>query len=213
MTRSSASISNDLWTRWNGSSSATRFRTSGSTAAPAGLRGMPRAKADGITRASTGTMLRKQILPSPLIPSSRRGKDVACVATVFVTSEDPDHPIDYAFDGRRGPDGSRWIAGNVGEQTLILAFDAPQTIYKVVVDIDEPDVARTQEIDLSISDDGGQTYREILRQEYNFSPPNTTREHEEWSINADPISHLRLRIKPDKGANIGRATLTTLAIE
>ena len=84
---------------------------------------MPRAKADGITRASTGTMLRKQILPSPLIPSSRRGKDVASVATVFVTSEDPDHPIDYAFDGRRGPDGSRWIAGNVGEQTLILAFD------------------------------------------------------------------------------------------
>jgi hypothetical protein len=64
-----------------------------------------------------------------------------------------------------------------------------------------------------ISQDGGQTYRELMRQEYNFSPPGTTLEHEEWSIKADAISHLQLTIKPDKGGQAGRATLTTLALE
>ena len=107
---------------------------------------------------------------------------------------------------------SRWIAAQSGEQTLILAFDAPQTIRKILVEVEEPAISRTQEMAVSISQDG-QTYRELLRQEYNFSPPGTTLEHEEWSIKADAITHLRLRIKPDKGGKAGRATLTTLALE
>jgi hypothetical protein len=160
-------------------------------------------------------MLRKQILTTHST-MSRRGaaeKDVAAVATVLVSSEDPDHPIDCAFDGQRGPGASRWIAEQPGEQTLILAFDAPQTIRKILVEVEEPDVSRTQEMALSISRDGGQTYQELVRQEYNFSPPGTTLEHEEWSIKGDAISHLQLRIKPDKGSKVGRATLTTLALE
>jgi hypothetical protein len=161
-------------------------------------------------------MLRKQILTTthPITAVRRAAeKDIAAVATVLVTSEDPDHPIDYVFDSQRGPGGSRWIAEQSGEQTLILAFDTPQTIRRVLVEIEEPDISRTQEMDVSISDDGGQTYRELVRQEYNFSPPGTTLEHEEWPIKADGVSHLRLRIKPDKGGKACRATLTTLALE
>jgi F5/8 type C domain len=158
-------------------------------------------------------MLRKQILTThPAV--SRRGaeKDIAALATVLVSSEDREHPIDCAFDGQRGQGASRWIAAQPGVQTLILAFDAPQTIRKVLLEIEEPDVSRTQEIALSISRDG-ETYQELVRQEYNFSPPGTTLEHEEWSIKAEAISHLQLRITPDKGGKIGRATLTTLALE
>ena len=55
------------------------------------------------------------------------------VATVQVTSEDAEHPIDNAFDHNRGPGGSRWIAGGPGEQTVILLFDSPQTIRKIGV--------------------------------------------------------------------------------
>jgi hypothetical protein len=79
--------------------------------------------------------------------------------------------------------------------------------------VEEPDISRTQEMALSISRDGGRTYQEIVRQEYNFSPPGTTLEQEEWSIKGDAVSHLQLRIKPDKGGKVGRATLTTLALE
>jgi hypothetical protein len=160
-------------------------------------------------------MLRKQILTiHPKAVDHRTAeKDVAALATVFVTSEDPNHPIDDVFDDHRGPGGSRWIAERPGEQTLILAFDTPQTLRKVLVEIEETDVSRTQELDVSVSDDGGQSYRELVRQEYNFSPPGTTLEREEWSIRAEGISHIRLRIKPDKGGKSCRATLTTLALE
>jgi hypothetical protein len=125
-------------------------------------------------------MLRKQILTTPRTMPGRGAaeKDIAAVATVLVSSEDPRHPIDHVFDGQRGPGASRW-----------------------------------QEMTVSISQDGGQTYRELIRQEYNFSPPGTTLEHEEWAIKADAISHLQLRIKPDKGGKAGRATLTTFALE
>jgi hypothetical protein len=160
-------------------------------------------------------MLRKEILPTHPTTSGRRAaeKDIAATATVLVSSEDPEHPIDNVFDSQRGPGAKRWVAEQSGEQTLILAFDTPQTLRKVLVEVEERDVSRTQEMDVSISDDGGQTYRELVRQEYNFSPPRTTLEREEWSVNADGVSHLRLRIKPDKGGRACRATLTTLALE
>ncbi len=160
-------------------------------------------------------MLRKQILTTYQTKSGHGAAetDIAAVATVLVSSEDPRHPIDHAFDGQRGPGASRWIAAQPGEQTLILAFDLPRTIRKIRVEVEEPETSRTQEMTVSISQDGGQTYRELVRQEYNFSPPGTTLEHEEWSIGADAISHLQLRIKPDKGGKVGLATLTTLALE
>jgi len=160
-------------------------------------------------------MLRKQILSARQTMSGRgvAEKDITAMATVLVSSEDPRHPIDYAFDGQRGPGASRWIAAQSGEQALILAFDTPQTIRKILVEVEEPEISRTQEMAVSISQDGGQTYRELMRQEYNFSPPGTTLEHEEWSIKADAVSHLQLRIKPDKGGKTGRATLTTVALE
>jgi hypothetical protein len=159
-------------------------------------------------------MLRKQILKAtsaaPIPPSA--AIDIAAVATVLVTSEEPGHPIDHAFDDSRGPGGSRWIAGEPGEQTVILAFDSPQAIRRVALEVEEPVVARTQEIQLAVSTDGGRTYRELLRQEYNFSPPGTTFEREDWTLNSDAVTHLRLHIKPDKWGKPCRATITSLLL-
>lgn len=159
-------------------------------------------------------MLRKQILqysPAPSVPVSGE-QDIPALATVLVTSEAVDNPIDHVFDDQGGPGGSRWIAGESGVQTLILVFDAPQTIRTLVVEIEEVQVSRTQELYLSVSDDGGQIYRDILRQEYNFSPPGTTFEREEWSMPAEGITHLRLIILPDKGGKSCRATLTSVVL-
>jgi hypothetical protein len=74
-------------------------------------------------------MLRKKFWTTHQTMSSRGAteKDIAAVATVLVSSEHPRHPIDYA-SARTG--ASRWIAAQSGEQTLILAFDTPQTIRK-----------------------------------------------------------------------------------
>src|SRR4051794_12563308 len=109
-----------------------------------------------------GAVLRKQIIQAQATASERTPGDIdiAAVATVLVTSEAAEHPVDNAFDGCRGPGGSRWVAGEPGEQTLILAFDAPQVIRRVILEIEEPEVARTQELQLAVSTDGGRTYRE-----------------------------------------------------
>jgi hypothetical protein len=159
-------------------------------------------------------MLRKRIIggpPEALAPEPGE-IDIAAVATVLVTSESPDHPVGHAFDGRRGPGGSRWVAGGPGEQAVILAFDAPRAIRRVVLEVEESAVARTQELRLAVSRDGGRTYREVLRQEYNFSPPGTTFEREDWAVTAEDVTHLGVWIKPDKGSNPCPATLTSLAL-
>jgi hypothetical protein len=159
-------------------------------------------------------MLRKQIIEgAPAAPPSSADEiDIAAVATVLVTSEDPQHPVDHAFDRHRGPGGTCWVAGEVGDQTIVLAFDAPQAIRHVIVEVEEPAVARTQELRLAISQDGGRTYREVLRQEYNFSPSGSAFEREDWVVPAEGVTHLRLQIRPDKGGQPCRASLTTLAL-
>jgi hypothetical protein len=160
-------------------------------------------------------MLRKHLLTErPATPNPRSGElDIAALATVFVTSEAADHPIDYVFDAQRGPGGSRWIAAAPGEQVILLAFDTAQTLHRVTLEIEERDVSRTQELALSVSCDGGQTYRELRRQEYTFSPPGTTFEREDWAITAERITHLQVRIKPDKGDKPCQATLTSLVVQ
>ncbi|MDQ2696942.1 MAG: hypothetical protein M3Z21_16510 [Pseudomonadota bacterium] len=159
--------------------------------------------------------MRKRILDpqQTMATPAAAGLDVAAIATALITSEAPDHPIDHAFDGRGGPGASRWIAAGPGDQTLILAFDAPQAIRRIGLEIEEPAVSRTQELQLSVSRDGGRSYQELLRQEYTFSPPGTTWEREEWTVNVDAVTHLRLWIRPDKGGAPCRASLTALRLE
>lgn len=160
-------------------------------------------------------MLRKRIVKVPpgLSVPEPGEMDITATAVVQVTSEDPIHPIEHVFDHRRGPGGSRWVAAEPGEQTLILAFDTPQIIHQTIVEVEEPEVSRTQELRLSVSHDGGQTYRELHRQEYNFSPPGTTFEREDWVVRAEGVTHLQLRLKPDKGGQPCRATLTALVLQ
>ena len=159
-------------------------------------------------------MLRKQVIPKRSDESaSFEGEiPIADVATVQVTSEQADHPIDNVFDRSRGPGGSRWVADGPGEQTVILLFDSPQTIRKIGLEVEELAVSRTQELSVSVSTDGGRIYRELVRQEFNFSPPGTSFEREVWSASARAVTHLRVDIKPDKGGRVGRATLTSLTL-
>jgi hypothetical protein len=95
---------------------------------------------------------------------------------------------------------------------VILAFDTPQTIRHILLEVEELEVARTQELQLCLSCDGGRTYRELLRQEYNFSPPGTIFEREDWEVQAGGVTHLRLVIRPDKGGKPCLATLTSLVL-
>jgi len=140
------------------------------------------------------------------------GIDIPALATALVTSEAPDHPTENAFDGRRGPGATRWVAASDGPQTLILEFGTPQTVRSVELEVEERDVERTQELHLSVSVDGGASWRDLLRQEYHFSPPGTTLERERWSVAEDGVTHFRLRIVPDRSGASCRASLTALIL-
>lgn len=157
--------------------------------------------------------MRKQIVGPAAPPSTKRPDelDIPALATAVLTSESADHPIENIFDDRRGPGGTRWIAETPGEQSLTLAFDRPQNLHRVELEVEELDETRTQELELLLSQDGGQGYRHILRQEFNFSPGSTF-EREVWTVNATGVTHFRLRIKPDKGGRPCRATLTSLVL-
>jgi hypothetical protein len=158
-------------------------------------------------------MLRKQIIREGHSPISRGEISIPDAATVLVTSEMPGHPVDCICDGRRGPGSTRWIADEPGDQTVVLAFDIARNLHKVSLEVEETDVSRTQELALSISRDWGQTYREVFRQEYNFSPPSTAVEHEEWRVPAEGVTHVRFWVRPDKAGKPCRASITSLALE
>ncbi|WP_353258333.1 hypothetical protein [Prochlorothrix hollandica] len=159
--------------------------------------------------------MRKQILGNQdsTIHSAPTGAlDVPRLAVALVSSEAPGFPVENIFGAQGGVGGKRWQAQDPGPQTLVLAFDHPQRITRVYLEIEETEVSRTQELTLSASRDGGQSYGEVVRQEYNFSPPGTTFQQENWQLNLDQVTHLRLWIKPDKGGGSALASCTTLAL-
>jgi hypothetical protein len=159
-------------------------------------------------------MVRKYVQARPSeAPPKAAEIPIPFIGTIFVSSEEINHPIDHVFDNNRGRAATRWIAGQPGEQGIIVAFDTPQDINQVHLEIEEHKISRTQELQLSLSTDWGVTYRELLRQEYNFSPPSTTLEQEDWTIPGQQVTHLRLWIKPDKSGKDCRASVTSLALQ
>ncbi len=130
--------------------------------------------------------------------------DVERLAQVEVTSEDAAHPIESALLPGRG---SGWRAARAGEQTIRLIFDQPQQIKRVWLLFIEPDTPRTQEFVLRWSLDRGRSVRDILRQQWNFSPPGTIREVEDYRLELSGVTALELVISPDRSGGDARASL------
>jgi hypothetical protein len=96
-------------------------------------------------------------------------------------------------------------------EQIVVEFDHPQTISRLVYEVEETIRERTQEVRLEVSEDGGRTYRQLLVQEYTFSPRGATYQREEQRLKLHQVSHLRLTIVPNKNGS-GTATLTTLRL-
>lgn len=127
-------------------------------------------------------------------PSNQQWMNVEDLAQVEVSSEDAAYPIDSALVPDAGPG---WRAGQPGQQTIRLLFDEPQMIKHVRLLFEEGERERTQQFVLRWSSDGGRSYREIVRQQYNFSPPNSTSECEDYDVELDRVTALELTIVPD----------------
>jgi len=131
------------------------------------------------------------------------------LAQVEVTSEDAAHPIEAGLL----PGGeSGWRAAQAGPQTVRLVFDQPQKIKRLHLEFNEGELERTQQFVLRWSSDGGRSYREIVRQQYNFSPPATTSQREDYPVDLDGVTNLELNIVPDISGGTARASLAQLRL-
>jgi hypothetical protein len=156
--------------------------------------------------------MRKRIIDDKVqevSPTDQPWLDVDRLAQVEITSEDAAHPFESAL---LADAGTGWQAAKPGEQTIRLLFDAPTRLSRIHLVFDEEQHARTQELALRWLPDGEQSYRQLVRQQYNFSPPGTTREVEDYTVNLDRVTALELSIVPDIGGGEARASLARLQL-
>ena len=109
-------------------------------------------------------MMRKRLMPHPrdVAAASQPWLDVAALAQVELTSRgDGRRPIDAALRPSPTPG---WRAAEPGAQPIRLVFDHPQALHRLRLVFAEPQQARTQEFVVRSSADGGQSYREVVRQ-------------------------------------------------
>src|ERR1700677_320436 len=152
--------------------------------------------------------MRKRIVGSdrmaPKSGPASRWMDLAEIATVEVTSEDPEFPVESVFSGNGGPG---WRASQKGEQQIRLIFDQALAVNRIQLHFLEPTRDRLQEFTVRwLAADGGQP-KEIVRQQWNFSPSGSTSELEDYEVNLDGVSTVELVIKPDLTHNEALATL------
>ena len=131
------------------------------------------------------------------------------VASVEVTSEAENYPIEGALagDGQRG-----WRAEVPGTQTIRLLFDHPQMIRVIRLVFNEEAFSRTQEFVLRWLPSGAASWKDIVRQQWNFSPPNTVQECEEYKLELASAAAIELSINPDISRDGVRASLERLQL-
>src|SRR5687768_7453400 len=126
--------------------------------------------------------MRKRILPkaeNEALSAHDTWLPLEQVADVEISSESPAHPIEAALLPGRG---SGWRAATPGSQTIRLVFKEPQRIRRIRLSFFEPDYERTQEYVVRSSDDGGRSFRDVVRQQWNFSPRGATSQTEDHQV-------------------------------
>jgi hypothetical protein len=88
-----------------------------------------------------------------------------------------------------------------------LVFDQPQSIKRIRFQFNESEVARTQEFSVRWSGGEGDPLKEVVRQQWNFSPHGSEIESEDYQVDLKAVSILELTIDPDLGAGEAAATL------
>ena len=116
------------------------------------------------------------------------------LARVEVTSEDAAHPIESALltVGATG-----WRAESPGEQTVRLLFEPPQRLRRIRLLFRDENEERTQEFVLRWSPTTESSWRDVVRQQYHFSPSGATEEFEEYQVELEDVTALEITIIPN----------------
>jgi hypothetical protein len=135
--------------------------------------------------------------------------DLEHAAVVEVSSEEQGYPIESALIAG---ETHGWRAADSGAQTIKFIFDQPQRLKRIALVFEETEIERTQEFVLRWSPDGGCSFREIVRQQWNFSPPNAIREVEEYKVELSGVTVLELAVVPGISRGAAHASLKSLRL-
>jgi hypothetical protein len=156
-------------------------------------------------------MRKRLITPSPEAgtPHDESWMDLNRLALVEVTSEEKEYPVEAALvlEEMRG-----WRASDSGSQTIRLIFDEPQKLTRIALVFEETETERTQEFVLRLSASGGRSFREIVRQQWNFSSPKAISEIEDYRVDLSDVTVFELVIVPDISRGSARASLKRLRL-
>jgi hypothetical protein len=135
--------------------------------------------------------------------------DLEQAARVEVSSEAEGYPVEGALlkDVQGG-----WRANEPGIQTIRLLFNQPQTIRIIRLVFKEKEFARTQEFVLRWLPRGAQAWKDVVRQQWTFSPPVTETECEEYKLDLPSAAGLELSIRPDISGGEAQALLESLRL-
>jgi hypothetical protein len=137
--------------------------------------------------------------------------DLESIARVQITSEAPSFPIENALNINLERNELGWRAADTEPQTIALIFTAPMHLRRIFVHFIERETERSQEFVLRYSS-AKETNREIVRQQWTFSPFGSAQEIEDYAIDLEGVTKLELVIDPDRGRGQSRATLSALRL-
>jgi hypothetical protein len=112
---------------------------------------------------------------------------------------DPDvvAEVTLVCDGRRtARSRGVWSSDSPGEQMIEMRFHEPMSVSLLRIICSEPQQSRTQEMTVWASLHRGEQHREVVRQQFNFSPYGATEEIEQFVVELDDVSAIQLRIVP-----------------
>lgn len=156
--------------------------------------------------------MRKRLISSTLQAGTLHDEgwlDLDREAVVQVTSEETEYPVEAALVAgeTRG-----WRAAISGGQTIRLGFDKPQRLTRISLVFEETETERTQEFILRWSPHGGRSFRDVVRQRWNFSPRESIRESENHRVDLSEVTVLELVIVPDISRGSACASLKSLRL-
>lgn len=132
--------------------------------------------------------------PGTTQPPSEHWLDLAAIAQVEISSEDPLFPIEHALGAAVS---SGWRASCVGPQVVRIIFDHPTPIRRISLHFIDRASERSQEFALYATH-SGHTMQEVVRQQFSFSPGGATEEIEDYTVDLHGVTVLELRIDPDR---------------
>lgn len=137
--------------------------------------------------------------------------DLESIARVQLTSEDPAFPIENALSTNPERNELGWRAAVPGPQTIALVFTVPTHLRRIFASFIEHKTERSQEFVLRYSS-ATEEDREIVRQQWNFSPTGSAQEVEDYTVELESVTKLEITIDPDRERGQGRAILNALRL-